>query len=160
MELWPIPEDLIGLRDAQKVQACIVRQLTRPEEYLRRISEIEGSSEKGADLLELADGRQLERYSEPISIEGAPVGRVWSFRDVTARNEADSVSRRLASIVDNSDDAIIGKDLNSIITSWNQGAQKIFGYTAEEMIGTSIKRLIPADRKQEEDVILDRLRRG
>jgi PAS domain S-box-containing protein len=160
LELWAIPEDLISLRDAEKVRACIARQLKRPEEYLRRTAEIEGSSEKGADLLELADGRQLERYSEPISIDGAPVGRVWSFRDVTARTEADLVSRRLAAIVDNSDDAIIGKDLNSIITSWNQGAKKIFGYTAEEMIGTSVKRLIPADRQQEEDVILDHLRRG
>jgi PAS domain S-box-containing protein len=160
LELWAIPEDLITLRDAEKVRACIARQLKGTEEYLRRISEIEGSLEKSADLLELADGRQMERYSEPISIGGAPGGRVWSFRDVTARNEADLVSRRLAAIVDNSDDAIIGKDLNSIITSWNLGAQKIFGYSAKEMIGTSIKRLIPADNQQEEDVILDRLRRG
>jgi PAS domain S-box-containing protein len=160
LELWAISEDLINLRDAQKVRLCIAGQLKGPEEYLRRILEIEGSPETSADLLELTDGRQVERYSEPISIEGAPAGRVWSFRDVTARNEADLVSRRLAAIVDSSDDAIIGKDLNSIITSWNQGAQRIFGYTAEEMIGTSIKRLIPADNQQEEDVILDRLRRG
>src|SRR5262249_13602358 len=115
---------------------------------------------KSADLLQLADGREIERYSELIAIEGAAVGRVWSFRDVTVRNQADLVSRRLAAIVDNSDDAIIGKDLNSIITSWNQGAQKIFGYSAEEMIGTSVKRLIPADRQQEEDEILACLRKG
>jgi PAS domain S-box-containing protein len=70
------------------------------------------------------------------------------------------VARRLAAIVDNSDDAIIGKDLNSIITSWNQGAERIFGYKADEMIGTSIKRLIPLDREGEEDEILARLRRG
>jgi PAS domain S-box-containing protein len=160
LELWAIPEDLITMRDAQKVRACIACQLKGPEEYLRRISEIEASAEKSADLLELADGRQIERYSEPISIEDTAVGRVWSFRDVTARNQAELVSRRLAAIVNNSDDAIIGKDLNSIITSWNQGAQKIFGYSAEEMIGTSIKRLIPADNQQEEDEILARLRRG
>jgi PAS domain S-box-containing protein len=160
LELWAIPEDLIVLRDAQKVRACIARQLKEPEEHLRRISEIEGTLERSTDLLVLIDGREIERYSEPISIEGVSAGRVWSFRDVTARNEADLLSRRLAAIVDNSDDAIIGKDLNSIITSWNQGAQRIFGYSAKEMIGTSIKRLIPADNQQEEDVILDRLRRG
>ncbi|MBV8214226.1 MAG: MEKHLA domain-containing protein [Verrucomicrobia bacterium] len=160
LEIWAIPEDLILLRDIQKVRAAIARQLKQPEDYLYRTSEIEVSAAKSADLLELADGRQIERYSEPISIEGAVAGRVWSFRDITARTEADLVSRRLAAIVDNSDDAIVGKDLNSIITSWNQGAQKIFGYRAEEMIGTSIKRLIPADRQQEEDEILDRLKRG
>ena len=160
LELWLIPQDLISLREAQRIRAWIARQLKEPEEYLKRIAEIEATAEKSADLLELEDGRQIERYSEPISIEGAAVGRVWSFRDVTVRTQADLVSRRLAAIVDNSDDAIVGKDLSSIITSWNQGAQRIFGYTAEEMIGTSIKRLIPADRQDEEDKILTRLRRG
>lgn len=160
LEIWAVPEDLIVLRDTQKVRACIARQLKRPDDYLPRNSEIEASAEKSADLLELADGRQIERYSEPISIEGVVAGRVWSFRDVTARNQADLISRRLAAIVDNSDDAIIGKDLNSTITSWNQGAKRIFGYSAEEMIGTSIKRLIPADRQQEEDEILACLGRG
>jgi PAS domain S-box-containing protein len=160
LELWLIPQDLISLREAQRIRAWIARQLKQPEEYLNRIAEIEATAEKSADLLELQDGRQIERYSEPISIEGAAVGRVWSFRDVTVRTQADLVSRRLAAIVDNSDDAIVGKDLSSIITSWNQGAQRIFGYTAEEMIGTSIKRLIPADRQDEEDKILARLRRG
>jgi PAS domain S-box-containing protein len=160
LELWHIPTDLIAQREAQKIRAQIARQLKGPEEYLNRIAEIEASAEKSADVLELQDGRRIERYSEPISIEGTGVGRVWSFRDVTLPSKADQVSRQLAAIVDNSDDAIIGKDLNSIITSWNQGAQKIFGYTAEEMIGTSIRRLIPADRQQEEDAILTRLRRG
>jgi PAS domain S-box-containing protein len=160
LELWLIPTDLIAQREAQKIRACIARQLGDPEEYLKRIAEIEASAEKSADVLELQDGRRIERYSEPISIEGSAVGRVWSFRDVTVPSQADLVSRRLAAIVDNSDDAIIGKDLNSIITSWNLGAQKIFGYAAEEMIGTSIRRLIPADRQQEEDAILARLRRG
>ncbi|HEX6566292.1 MAG TPA: PAS domain S-box protein [Chthoniobacterales bacterium] len=161
LELWGIPQDLIVQRDAQKIRAFIARQLKQPEDYSRRIAEIEATSTaKSVDLLELTDGRQIERYSEPISTDGTAAGRVWSFRDVTGRNQADLASRRLASIVDNSDDAIIGKDLNSIITSWNQGAQRIFGYSAEEMIGTSIKKLIPEDRQQEEDEILAQLRRG
>jgi PAS domain S-box-containing protein len=160
LELWAIPEDLIASRDTEQVRACIAPQLKRPQDYLDRIKEVDVSAAKSADLLELADGRQIERYSEPISIGGVATGRVWSFRDVTMRSEVDLISRRLAAIVDNSDDAIIGKDLDSIITSWNQGAQRIFGYSAEEMIGTSIKRLIPADRQQEEDVILACLRKG
>src|ERR1700751_2148826 len=160
LELWLIPTDLIVQREAQKVRAWIARKLKGPEEYLNRIAEIEASSEKSADVPELQPGRKMSHYPEPISVEGAAVGRVWSFRDVTVRTQADSVSRRLAAIVDNSDDAIVGKDLSSIITSWNQGAQRIFGYTADEMIGTSIKRLIPADRQDEEDKILARLRRG
>jgi len=66
----------------------------------------------------------------------------------------------LATIVDSSDDAIIGKDLNSVVTSWNKGAEQIFGYSPGEMIGTSIMRLIPADRQDAEREILDRIMHG
>jgi PAS domain S-box-containing protein len=73
---------------------------------------------------------------------------------------AKTASHRLSLIVEGSEDAIIGKDLNSIITSWNKGAEKIFGYTASEMVGTSIMRLIPEDRRDEETVILAKIGRG
>ena len=69
-------------------------------------------------------------------------------------NRSEIAALHVAAIVESSDDAIIGKDLNSIITSWNKGAEKIFGYTAAEMVGTSIMRLIPADRRDEENHIL------
>src|SRR5215469_18036470 len=74
--------------------------------------------------------------------------------------ESDLLSRRLAAIVDNSDDAIVGKDLNSIITSWNKGAERIFGYSADEMIGSSVMRLIPTEQQHEEEKILACIRRG
>ena len=80
--------------------------------------------------------------------------------DITDRKQAEIASLRLAAIVEFSDDAIIGKDLNGIITSWNQGAEKIFGFTAGEMVGTSIMRLIPADRQHEETLILGKIRNG
>ena len=80
--------------------------------------------------------------------------------DYTKRRAEEIAMSRLAAIVESSDDAIIGKDLNGIITSWNRGAEKIFGYTAAEMVGTSIRRLIPADRPEEEDYILGKIRRG
>ncbi len=71
-----------------------------------------------------------------------------------------AVPQRLAAIVESSDDAILSKDLNGIITSWNDGAQMLFGYTAEEMVGKSVMLLIPKDRSNEEPGILDRIRRG
>jgi two-component system, chemotaxis family, CheB/CheR fusion protein len=67
---------------------------------------------------------------------------------------------RLAAIVESSDDAIISKDLNGIITSWNGSAERLFGYTAEEAIGRSITLLMPPDRLEEEPKILEQLRRG
>ncbi len=75
-------------------------------------------------------------------------------------NQTDFMLARLASIVDSSDDAIISKDLDGVITSWNKGAQRLFGYTAQEMIGQKVHRLIPEDRFDEEPRILERLRLG
>jgi len=83
-----------------------------------------------------------------------------TIRDITERKQAEKALIRLAAIVESSDDAIIGKDLNSIVTSWNKGAENIFGYTASEMMGTSILRLIPADRQDEESRILEKIKRG
>jgi PAS domain S-box-containing protein len=77
-----------------------------------------------------------------------------------ALRDSEERSRRLASIVESSDDAIISKNLEGIITSWNKGAERIFGYTAEEVIGKPITILIPADRHNEEPMILERIRRG
>jgi PAS domain S-box-containing protein len=74
--------------------------------------------------------------------------------------ESENRLRWLASIVESSDDAIVSKDLDGIITSWNGGAERVFGYTAEEAIGQSITIVIPQDRRHEESAILTRIRRG
>jgi PAS domain S-box-containing protein len=71
-----------------------------------------------------------------------------------------SASQRLAAIVESSDDAIIGKDLNGIVTSWNPSAERIFGYTAEEMIGQSVKKIIPPEMVELEDRIMSSVARG
>ena len=76
------------------------------------------------------------------------------------RFPVDFMLAHLAAIVEYSDDAIISKDLNGIITSWNRGAQHLFGYTAGEMVGQPVHHLIPEDRLHEEPLILERLRRG
>ena len=73
---------------------------------------------------------------------------------------AEELQAQLAAIVASSDDAIVSKDLNGIVQSWNDGAARIFGYSAEEMIGQSITKVIPQDRLSEEHDILARIRRG
>ena len=74
--------------------------------------------------------------------------------------ESEERRRWLASIVESSDDAVISKTLDAIITSWNKGAERMFGYTAEEAVGQSVTILIPPDRQHEERTILERIGRG
>src|SRR5215218_9935536 len=73
---------------------------------------------------------------------------------------SDLTVRHLARVVESSDDAIISKDLNGIILSWNRAAERMFGYTASEAIGQSIRMIIPADRQSEEDTVLRHIRAG
>lgn len=81
-------------------------------------------------------------------------------RPPTPEIPADQVRAMLAAIVESSDDAIIGKNLDGIVTSWNAGAERLFGYTAEEMIGNPISKLLPPDRTEDMRRILDEIRRG
>ena len=111
-------------------------------------------------------GRKSKYRSSPIRppftifISGTLVGAVNMLVDITDRKRAEESALRLASIVEFSDDAIISKDLDGVITSWNRGAQALFGYTAREAVGNSVRTLIPPDRLDEESEILARIRRG
>jgi diguanylate cyclase (GGDEF)-like protein/PAS domain S-box-containing protein len=112
------------------------------------------------DLFQLKSGRWFERYTKAKFAEGQKVGRVWSFRDVTERRRADAATAQLAAIVESSNDAIIMKDMSGTIISWNAGAERIFGYQSSQMIGSSIYKLIPPDRLEEEDRIMSLMRSG
>jgi PAS domain S-box-containing protein len=127
----------------------------------------------------IRDGLALERDNHailigrggaeiPIEDSAAPtrdesgnrLGAVVVFRDVSLRKEAEEAQALLASIVASSDDAIVSKTLDGIIRSWNAGAQRLFGYTAEQAIGRPITMIIPAERLDEEHEILARISRG
>jgi PAS domain S-box-containing protein len=114
----------------------------------------------------VGERRDGERYlfvahSKPLTdVAGAPIGAVHVILDVTDRDRSEEDTQRLAAIVENSDDAIISKQLDGTITSWNGAAERLFGYTADEIVGRSVLLLIPEDRHGEETDIVERLRRG
>ena len=91
---------------------------------------------------------------------GVVIGASKIARDISERRQAGVVSRRFEAVIESSDDAIITKDLNSIITSWNPAAERMFGYTAAEALGQSIRMLIPDELQTEEDVVLAKIRSG
>jgi PAS domain S-box-containing protein len=109
------------------------------------------------------DGRRI-----PISLTVSPVrdavGRIIGAskvaRDISERHQSEALRARLAAIVDSSDDAIVSKTLDGVITSWNRGAEKLFGYTAADAVGQHIFLIVPADRREEELEVLARLGRG
>jgi PAS domain S-box-containing protein len=91
---------------------------------------------------------------------GKPERMLGINLDVSEKKQAERTKNLLAAVVDSSDDAIVSKTLDGTITSWNQGAERIFGYTAEEAVGQKILIIIPEDRRDEENEILRRLRNG
>ena len=91
---------------------------------------------------------------------GRLIGVSKIARDISGRKQAERATLQLASIVESSDDAIISKDLDGVITTWNRGAQSIFGYTADEAVGRPVTMLMPPERVDEEPGILARVRRG
>ena len=114
-------------------------------------------------IAERPDGTRVPFLPYPTPLfdaSGAVIGAVNMLIDMTDRKQAEEVRQRLAAIVQFSGDAIVSKNLQGIIESWNAGAERIFGYAAEEAIGQSIEILIPPDRLHEEPEILGRIRRG
>ncbi|MEO8340271.1 MAG: PAS domain S-box protein [Nitrospirota bacterium] len=123
----------------------------------------EGRAIRGEEIVvERPDGtrRHVLLHPEPIrNANGATVGAVNVLIDITDRQEAERAVAKLAAIVTSSQDAIVSKNLQGIVTSWNRAAERLFGYTEGEMIGQSVKRLIPPDRYEEETRILQHIRR-
>jgi PAS domain S-box-containing protein len=135
IEEWP---SAIALRERRQIRATAV-VAERPDGA--RVSFISASA---------------LQFDEAGNLTGA----VTTMIAVEDRYHEELSARRYVAIVESSDDAILSKNLDGVITSWNRGAQKLFGYTADEVVGKSVTILIPAERQDEEPSILNRIRRG
>ncbi len=168
----PIAQSMLGLGEAETVGRHldevfrIVNEFSREkvESPVARVLREGGTVGMANHTILIANnGTEI-----PIDDSGAPIrsesgviqGTVLVFRDVTARRRAEETSRLLVSIVQSADDAIFSKDLNAIVTSWNRGAERIFGYAAKEMIGRSISTIFPPDRRDELPGIMKRIGQG
>ncbi len=159
--------EMVGAPNAEVVTGQSVYEIIAPEdrEKFREFNEKVCGGQKASlqfDMVGLTGVRRhMETHAAPFRhTHGTPV-HLAITHDITGRKQAERAALLLSAIVDSSDDAIVSKDLNGIVTSWNKSAERIFGYTAEEAIGRAIASLIiPADRQEEELHILSRLRNG
>lgn len=160
--------EIVGYTEAELLQLTF-QQITYPEDLSSDLNETKKILSREIDAFSM-EKRYIRKdqsivwvnlsVSPALEISGRVKHFISVIEEITGRREGEEVRARLAAIVESSDDAIISKNLDGIITSWNAGAINIFGYTAEEAIGKSVTIVIPPDMREQEVQILARLRKG
>jgi PAS domain S-box-containing protein len=161
-ELWRLPADILESRDDQRALEFVLNQLKDSKSFLEKVQRLYAHpDEVSFDVLEFHDGRVFERYSQSQRIEGKPVGRVWSFRDITERKKAEEALIEQQSfslnLIQNSPIAAFVLDSKHRIMIWNKACEELTRCTASDMIGTDQqwKSFYTYKRPTAADVILD-----
>ena len=146
LDMWKIPDALAVSRDDSRLIAFVLDQLKDPERFLKKVRELYSQPESQSyDWLEFKDGRVFERYSAPHRLGQKTVGRVWSFRDVSDRSRMEEILRRHTRTFEHLFDGVIAMDLTGKVLDCNPGAERLFGFKREEMLG----RLPPISDERE-----------
>jgi PAS domain S-box-containing protein len=158
---------MVGASCAEAVTGRSIYNVIAPEdrERFREFNEMVCTGKKGSLQFEIVgltgERHDMETHAAPLQYSDGTTVQLAVTHEITERKRAESAGLLLSAIVDSSDDAIISKDLNGVITSWNKSSERLFGYMAEEAVGKTVAELlIPEDRQEEEPDILTRLRRG
>jgi two-component system cell cycle sensor histidine kinase/response regulator CckA len=149
-EMWRVPQSMMQDKDDIKLREFVMSQLVDPETYMEKIEELYGKREESTDIIEFKDGRIFERYTAPLLISGQFVGRVWSFRDMTAYREAqrrlERSQQKYRDLVENAGSIILRWDTSGVITFINDYGQRFLGYSEEDLLGKSVIGTIVPDR--------------
>jgi PAS domain S-box-containing protein len=144
VEMWRIPPEIIASRDDNRALAFVLDQLRDPERFVKKVKELYDQPEaQSYDWLEFKDERVFERYSHPQKVGGKTVGRVWSFHDATRQRLMEDTLRRQARAFEHISDGVVLMDLDGKIVDWNPGAERMFGYSKEDMLGKTPSALAP-----------------
>ncbi|MGJ5632740.1 PAS domain-containing sensor histidine kinase [Nostoc sp. CALU 1950] len=168
-QLWQIPAVLLQAGSDRQLVEWVLDQLVNPDEFLAKVEYLyQHPEESSRDEIFLKSGKIFERYSAPVRKQqgacddtsplGDYYGRIWYYRDITEYKQAEAELRasqqRLALLIEQTPLAIIEWNSNFEIQTWNRAAERIFGYTTEEMLGTSFATIVPENaRKQVNEII-------
>ncbi|MEH1924582.1 PAS domain S-box protein [Nostoc sp.] len=171
-QLWQIPAALLQTRDARQILRWVLDQLVNPDEFLAKTEYLYQHPEKSSrDEIFLKSGKIFERYSAPVHKQlgacddtsplGDYYGRIWYYRDITEYKQAEAELRasqqKLALLIEQTPLAIIEWNTKFEVQTWNRAAEKIFGYTTEEMLGNCFEVIIPENAKKHVNEIITAL---
>ncbi len=162
IDLWHISDDIILSKNDEAALAFVLDQLEDPEDFLKKVHELYTTPESSSfDTFQFKNGRTIERYSIPQTIDSQVVGRVWSFRDITSRKKADEQLLKLASALEQSSESIMITNLNAEIEYVNAAFLSQYAYSRDEVIGKN-PRILKSGKTPKETYIelWDALTRG
>ncbi|NTV13699.1 MAG: PAS domain S-box protein [Desulfobulbaceae bacterium] len=153
--MWGLPKSITDLQEDQAALDFAVPQLVEPEKFLAQTKELYANPEATSfDILNFLDGRVFERYSQPQTLDGETVGRVWSFRDVTVREQTEAALRqseeRFRTLLASTPNvAVQGYKLDGTTIYWNTASELLYGYAAKEALGKNLLDLIIPEEMHE-----------
>ena len=134
-ELWGVPDELHKTGNDLRLLQFVTDQVVDPVAFRAEVERLYASKDESCDIIHVADGRVVERYSWPLSSYGIEDGRIWTFRDITERYQAEAGIRRLSQTVEQSSNSVIVTNLRGRIEYVNRAFEQTTGFTREEAIG-------------------------
>jgi len=162
-EMWEIPEFMFDSKSNETVLNLVTDKLVNPEEFLEMVNYLYRHQDEINQVeIPLKDGRIFERYSAPVKDENdVYYGRVWFFHDITKRKQAGEAIRFQAQLLNTVEQAVIGTNMDGVVTYWNQFACKLYGWSRDEAVGQNIINLTtPEVSLEQAENIMSRLGQG